>query len=567
MTVNGRGSAEPADSDSLVLDNILFDNANPGRVLVGAWRLDHPDGGVYVSDDGGHQWKPVPDMQGQSVRALTQAPSNPKIFVAGTLTGIYRSEDGGQSWKLISPPGSTELHEVESIAIDPVNPQIIYAGTWHLPWKTDDGGQHWRNIKQGLIVDSDVFSIIIDPHDPKTVYTSACSGIYKSTDAGEQFHKIQGIPTTARRTRVLMQDPSNPSIVYAGTTEGLYRTADAGTKWTLMTPNDIIVNDIYVDPKNSQHVMMATDRSGVLESEDGAVSFHPDNRGFSERQVSSMVTDPQNPNAVYVGVLNDKRFGGVFVSKDAGQSWTQISAGLNGADIFALAMSSAGNLLAGTNRGIYRLNDGKFEPTGNRQKVKVRRVTHIRKKHRYVSTEITYVPDGRIDVSVSGLAFDNGMWYAATSSGVYVSADSGMVWRGGPIQQTAVFSGIAAGGNTCSPTDHKIYVSQDQGKNWTAVALPTGWHRVRSVAADPDGALWVAGRMGLAYSEDKGQTWKICGVPINDISGLQYDPQLKRLVASSYESDLVFGIEPGARKWIWWNPGWRPSLSAPPTAI
>ena len=131
-----------ANSDSLVLDNILFDESNPKRVFVGAWKLDRPDGGIYISEDSGHTWQPVPGMQGQSVRALAQAASDPKIWVAGTLKGVYRSQDGGRNWTLISPPGSVEIHEVESIAIDPVNPQIIYAGTWHLPWKTVDGGQH-----------------------------------------------------------------------------------------------------------------------------------------------------------------------------------------------------------------------------------------------------------------------------------------------------------------------------------------------------------------------------------------------------------------------------------------
>ncbi|MEO6830262.1 MAG: transcriptional regulator, partial [Acidobacteriaceae bacterium] len=386
-----------SNTDTLVVDHIVFDAANPQRVLVAAWRLDRPDGGIFLSEDGGTKWKPVADMSGQSVRALAQAPSNPKIFVAGTLKGVYRSEDSGQHWTLISPNGSTELHEIESVAIDPVNPQIIYAGTWHLPWKTEDGGKTWKNIKQGLIVDSDVFSIIIDPHTPSVVYTSACSGIYKSSDAGMNFHKIQGIPSAARRTRVLKQDPSNASVVYAGTTEGLYRTADAGTKWMLMTPKDIIINDIYVDPKNSQHVIMATDRSGVLESNDGATSFHPVNQGFSERAVSAVVTDPQHTSTVYVGVLNDKRFGGVFVSRDAGQTWNQINQGLNDNDIFSLAMSTSGNLLAGTNHGIYRLKGDTFENVSNRLKERTRKVTHIRKKHRVVTTEITFLPNGKIE--------------------------------------------------------------------------------------------------------------------------------------------------------------------------
>ena len=157
--------------------------------------------------------------------------------------GPFESEDAGRGhtprasfaartaahWDQISPADSTELHEVESIAIDPKDPETIYAGTWHLPWKTTDGGENWHNIKQGVIDDSDVFSIIIDPNRPTTVYTSACSGIYKSDNGGEHFHKIQGIPSTARRTRVLMQDPVDLSIVYAGTTEGLYKTTFGGT--------------------------------------------------------------------------------------------------------------------------------------------------------------------------------------------------------------------------------------------------------------------------------------------------------------------------------------------------
>ncbi len=76
-------------------------------------------------------------MHGQSVRSLAQARSNPRVLVAGTLRGVYRTEDGGRHWREISPPGSTEIHEVESLAIDPYDARTIYAGTWHLPWRTD----------------------------------------------------------------------------------------------------------------------------------------------------------------------------------------------------------------------------------------------------------------------------------------------------------------------------------------------------------------------------------------------------------------------------------------------
>jgi photosystem II stability/assembly factor-like uncharacterized protein len=563
-----------SSSDSLVVDNIVFDKLNPRRVLVGAWKLDQPDGGIFVSEDEGRHWAPVADMKGQSVRALAQASSDPNIFVAGTLTGVYRSQDGGRHWALISPMGSSELHEVESIAIDPVHPEIIYAGTWHLPWKTTDGGKTWHGMQQGLIVDSDVFSIIIDPNAPGTLYLSACSGIYKSIDGGAMFHKIQGIPTTARRTRVLMQDPNNSSIVYAGTTEGLYRTVNAGEKWALMTPNDIIINDIYVDPKNSQHVLMATDRSGVLESHDGSVSFQASNQGFSERQVSSMVADPSSPNTVYVGVLNDKRFGGVFVSKDGGHAWSQLNIGLDENDVFGLAMSPSGVLVAATNHGVYRLKDASWINVGERVRETSHKVRHVTKKHHVtITTETTDVPDGRIEDAVHGVAFASGKWYAATADGIYSSEDNKFVWRPAVLQPQQIekgrpsiwtkrsavpFYGIAAGGNTVLSSGQSVlYVSQDQAKTWQSLPLPVKWDGVRYVAVDDSGNLWVGGRLGVAFSDNQGQTWQSVGVPVNDISGLQYDPQLKRVVATSYESDLVFGIDSTGKHWSYWNPGWR----------
>ena len=129
------------------------------------------------------------------------------MLFTGTLQGVFRSSDAGETWSQISPPGSHEIHEIESLAVDPTDPDMVYAGTWHLPWKTTDGGNNWHNIKRGVIDDSDVFSILIDPDKPRIVYASACSGIYKSKNAGELFRKIQGIPATARRTRVLRQDP------------------------------------------------------------------------------------------------------------------------------------------------------------------------------------------------------------------------------------------------------------------------------------------------------------------------------------------------------------------------
>ncbi|MGA7857748.1 MAG: transcriptional regulator, partial [Terracidiphilus sp.] len=296
----------------MVVDHIVVDSADPAVVYAAAWASDHSGGGLWISHDGGRIWAEAESLHGQSIRALVQAPSNPKMLFTGTLRGVFRSSDAGETWSQISPPGSHEIHEIESLAIDPTDPDVVYAGTWHLPWKTTDGGKNWHNIKRGVIDDSDVFSILIDPDKPRIVYASACSGIYKSKNAGELFRKIQGIPATARRTRVLRQDPTNLAVVYAGTTEGLYKTVDAGRKFNRMTGPDVIVNDVYVNPKNPSRVLLATDRSGVLLSTDGAATFAPANEGFSERKVEALLVDHADPSLIYAGVLNDKAYGSVF---------------------------------------------------------------------------------------------------------------------------------------------------------------------------------------------------------------------------------------------------------------
>ena len=166
--------------------------------------------------------------------------------------------------------------------------------------------RHWTNIKQGIIDDSDVFSIIVDPKQPNMVYRARARGSTRARTAARSFQKVQGIPSTARRTRVLMQDPSNLDTVFAGTTEGLYRTMDAGKTWMRTTGPDVIVNDVYVDPTDSKHVLLATDRGGVLASDDGGDTFSPSNAGFSARQITAYVADAQHPATVYVGVVNDK---------------------------------------------------------------------------------------------------------------------------------------------------------------------------------------------------------------------------------------------------------------------
>ncbi len=544
--------------DDLIVDSISVDRSNPRTLVSGVWKVDGRGGGIYLSHDGGKTWTASADMAGQNVLALAEAPSNAKVYVAGTLSGVYRSDDGGQRWKQISPAGSSELHEVESVAIDPVDTNTVYAGTWHLPWKTTDGGAHWSNIKDGLIDDSDVFSIIIDPHTPSVVYASACSGIYKSDTAGNLFHKVQGIPSTARRTRVLMQDPADSKTVYAGTTEGLYKTEDGGVKWSRLTGPDVIINDVFVDPGNHARLLLATDRSGVLTSTDGGKTFSSANGGFSQRVVQTLLVDAKNPRTLYAGVLNDKIYGGVFLSTDDGATWQQQAEGLAGRDVFALSQGGDGSILAGTSDGIARLSGRTWQSSGDILARGTRKIA-VREHGRRATRSIeTVTKSGAISGRVNSLDLSGPVWYATTSQGVFRSTDHGAGWEQAALPPGDYRYVRAEGSQVVAGFRTNLFGSSDNGVSWKPLALPAELADVNAVEVSGDGTIWTGGRGGVLYTKDGGASWQpIKNLPLGEIDGLDYDPALKRVLVSSRTSTTIFGVDSSGEAWKYWQAGWR----------
>lgn len=572
--------------DDLVLDHIQVDRSDPKHLLAGVWVLGQTGGGLYQSRDEGRSWSEVADLKGQSIRSLAGAASDPKIFVAGTLDGVYRTIDGGEHWKLISPEGSKEIHEVESVAIDPKDPRVIYAGTWHLPWKTSDGGEHWNNIKDGVIDDSDVFSIIVDPKDPQTVYASACSGIYKSENAGEKFQKVQGIPSTARRTRVLKQSPNELSTVYAGTTEGLFLTTDSGKTWTRTTGPEVIVNDVFVDPSNTKHLLVATDRGGVLASEDGGKSFQPSNTGFTVRQVSSYVSDSRSPATVYVGVLNDKDWGGVFESKDGSLSWIQRSSGLGGRDVFSLGQASDGTVLAGTSHGIFRLKDAMWErvedveltpppvapPAKATPKKKGKAAPRTEKrdaktpvkaatgKQAHATVAAKAKSKEPFDGSVFAIATAGDTIYAASSQGLLRSGTAGQSWKAVSGLDPQAYQFVACDRQLVAvATLRALQRSSDGGATWSAGTLPEGLTQITAMAVDDSGGIWIGGREGVWLSKDAGTSWTtVKNLFIQDASNIFFDRETKRIyIAADRSTHLAYMVQLPDLAVHFWDTGWN----------
>ena len=571
-------------SDDLVIDHIVFDPTNPQTIYAAGWGLYKDDeGDVFRSDDGGATWRALAGAHGKSIRALAMAPSDHNTLVIGALDGVFRSRDGGETWERITPenPEVMENHSTMknfvSVAIDPQNPDIVYAGTRHLAWKTSDGGKNWHNIKDGMLADSDVFSIIIDPNAPSRVYASACSGIYKSDNGGDLFHRVQGLPHSAIRTRVLKQDPQRPSIVYAGTTGGLWKTLDGGAKWSLVSSDDVIINDILIDPRNPQRVLLATDRGGVLASYDGFARYKQSNRGFSHRMVGSVIADRKDPNRLYVGIVNDKLHGGVFITDDVGKTWQQASQGLGDRDVLSLQQADNGVIFAGTNHGIFYLasvtgtwlpaamiagplpewqkKEEAPEPTKQaatktkpaRASAKKAPMTAKKKEPVEVPIPIAIAPRVR-SIQVTDKA-----WYAASNEGLFISVDGGKKWYGTPIEGETDFvaANDYADGTLTLATIKRAFLSRDGGRTWSEITPPKYVTGIYDLTMTPDSSLWLATREGAVQSTDGGKNWAhiMGGLVASHILGVNYDANTQRLLATALNSREVFESADGGKTW------------------
>lgn len=292
-------------------------------------------------------------------------------------------------------------------------------------------------------------------------------------------------------------------------------------------------------------------------SNDGGITFNAANAGFSQRQVAALLADTKYEGTIYAGVLNDKGYGGVFVTEDGGTTWQQRSQGLGGRDVFTLAETDNGTLLAGTSHGIFRWSGSEWVQDGDVVNYEQKPVYVARKGKRTKTTRQIAHSGDPIDSRVNDINTATGTWFAATSEGVYRSQNQGTSWTG-PVLKGDNYRYVSAKSNVVLAANRKqLMVSDNDGATWREIMLPAKLTSVQAVTTAPKGSLWLGGREGLFYSEDEGQSWQqMTKLPLSDINGLSYNRELGRIVVTSTLSTVVFAIDESSKTWKWWNAGW-----------
>ncbi|MEZ4947843.1 MAG: hypothetical protein R2784_00330 [Saprospiraceae bacterium] len=117
---------------------IDVDLKDPNRIFVGT-----ASGGVWMSEGGGIDWKPVFDeVDCQSIGAIAINQQNPAEIWAGTGEGnprnshnsgigIFKSIDGGKTWKSMGLENTKLIHRIR---INPLNPKEVYVAALGSAW-------------------------------------------------------------------------------------------------------------------------------------------------------------------------------------------------------------------------------------------------------------------------------------------------------------------------------------------------------------------------------------------------------------------------------------------------
>jgi len=498
-----------------VVTHIIVDPRDSNRLYASSWALYSGGGGVYRSDDAGRTWNII-GLAHETVRALAQSQTDPKLLLAGSLTGVYRSQDDGASWVKITPDHHPDLNRFDSVAFDPKDNNVIYAGTYHLPWKSSNGGKDWFPVVKGMIDDSDVMNIIVDPANSDNVHAVACSGIYHSTNGGQEWVKYKSIPNIYRRTQLIRMDPTNPEILYAGTTSGLWKTVNE-KDFKRLTPVEWTVNAMIIDKKDPRKLIIGTEREGVQISTDGGETFTAANVGFHHQHISDVAVDREHPDRSLVVLTFDNN--AFLATKDGGNTWTTLGPGLKRTEMRHVYAAPTGWWASLTNGGWSKYDEttqkwvraGLYVPDA--ATAPATKSTSKGKTATAAKAPVAKQPVPKLAAFlVNDVAFGNQAWYAATSGGVLVSKDHGATWRSASkdalVRKPAQSVEVSSDGNQVwAICERDLVYSANQGQTWDAQELSFAAAGNLRLQRTDDSTLFATTNMGLYGSRDAGKTW------------------------------------------------------------
>jgi photosystem II stability/assembly factor-like uncharacterized protein len=358
-----------------VISGFGINPADPDNVIVTDWM------NCTITRDGGRTWETAhtrsaeePGHRGKGMRwshtglVVTTVwnyyldPFEPdRHYIAYTDIGYARSTDAGRTWYWQT--GRPLRNTTYELAFDPETPGTIWAALADLHdipnenvisgrhyWarasggvgKSTDFGVTWHDTSQGL-PPKPITSVVLDPKSPRgsrTLYASAFEeGVFRSDDGGKTWAKASaglGAPgVNVRACRIILHpDRTLFCLVTALRKDGrsvadgpgLYRSIDGGRSWAWINRSQPLLwpKDYDVDPRDSRVIYLgAADagrpEGGLYKTTDGGAHWTRIARKGGD--CFGATINPRRPDWVYLCIAEGDDEPGLWLSKDAGQTW------------------------------------------------------------------------------------------------------------------------------------------------------------------------------------------------------------------------------------------------------
>src|SRR5687767_11900441 len=276
------------------------------------------------------------------------------LLAIGTRKGLWlaRSDDDRRTWKVDGP--HLLAQEVAAVSVDTRRDQPrVLAGIMYGHWgpsvmHSDDLGATWDETDHGAIKFPEdtgaalerVWQLRPDSADRPDVVWAGCEphSLWRSTDGGSSFELVRGLWDHPHRptwqpgggggaVHTVLPDPASDRVTIAMSTGGVYVSEDGGEKWEPRNRGITVVFGPDLLPEYGQCVhKVAVDAGGpqrmYAQNHFGVFRF-------------PIVSSPTTPGTAWVVPLvadmqrvpKDGRLR-VHRTKDAGESWTEVGAGL-----------------------------------------------------------------------------------------------------------------------------------------------------------------------------------------------------------------------------------------------
>ena len=355
--------------------DVCFDPSNPRILFAGTWQVRRtpwnltsggPGGGLWVSRDGGDEWKrlegdglPEGPWGKVGVQVASSDPRRVYALIEAEEGGLFRSDDRGKAWKRISASRGVQQRAwyYSTMTIDPRNEDVVWFPQVSL-LKTIDGGNSIHAVKGG---GWDYHDLWIDPRQPDRIVVASDAGVSLSRDGGATWVR-PAIPIS--QLYHVSVDTRVPYRVL-GSVQDLGTVAGPSSSWL---NEGILLSEwhsvgggeaghIVADPTDPE-IIWAGEYLGYISRWNGRtrqsshVGIYPENGSghgagdlrYRFQWTSPIEISPHDPAVVY-------HAGNVlFRTEDGGQSWSAISPDLTRDDETKQRWS--GGPITGDNTGV-----------------------------------------------------------------------------------------------------------------------------------------------------------------------------------------------------------------------